>query len=101
MQFGLSDSDIQQMQEVFTAHPSVREVLIFGSRAMGNYGPGSDIDLAVVSDTLTFDDLLELNVSIERIGLLYKIDLLDFKRITDPDVREHIQRAGKVFYRKT
>jgi uncharacterized protein len=101
MQFGLSDSDIQQMQEVFAAHPRLKEVLIFGSRAMGTHKPGSDIDLAIVADSLTFDDLLDISSALERVGLLYKIDLLDLNRIKDPDVKDHIQRVGKVFYRNT
>lgn len=100
MQFGLSDSDIQQMQKVFAAHPQISEVLIFGSRAMGNYRPGSDIDLAVTGELLTFDDILNINAALDQLGLLYKIDLLNQDKITDPAVRTHIQREGRVFYRK-
>lgn len=73
---------------------------MFGSRAMGNYRPGSDIDLAVVSDTLTFDGLLELEAQLEMLGLLYKIDLQNLKKIKDTDVLDHIKRVGKVFYKR-
>lgn len=67
---------------------------------MGNYRPGSDIDLAVVSDTLTFDGLLELEAQLEMLGLLYKIDLQNLKKIKDTDVLDHIKRVGKVFYKR-
>jgi predicted nucleotidyltransferase len=100
MNYGLSDNDISNIREIFAANLKVNEVILFGSRAMGNYKPGSDIDLAVVSDDMTFDDLLELESQLEQLGLLYKIDLQNLKKINDRDVISHISRVGKVFYKK-
>ena len=47
MQFGLSENIIERIQKTFEANAKVDAVIIFGSRAKGNYKEGSDIDLAV------------------------------------------------------
>lgn len=44
--FGLSNTVISEICNVFKMYPDIEEVLIFGSRAKGNYRTGSDIDLA-------------------------------------------------------
>ncbi|WP_218838265.1 nucleotidyltransferase domain-containing protein [Bacillus sp. FJAT-45350] len=40
---------------------SVEQALVFGSRAMGNYKKGSDVDLAIVGDNISQKVLFELN----------------------------------------
>jgi predicted nucleotidyltransferase len=49
MNYGLDDASIKRIQEVFARFPQVEEVLLYGSRAMGNFRPGSDIDLTIKS----------------------------------------------------
>lgn len=50
MMFGLSQKVIEQIHGVLEQHPQVQEALIYGSRARGNYKPGSDIDLVLCGD---------------------------------------------------
>jgi len=45
--FGLKTSDLDLIIEILRRYPDVEEALIFGSRAMGNYKPGSDVDIAL------------------------------------------------------
>jgi len=98
MDFGLSPDDILLIKKTFKEYSKVQEVILFGSRAMGNYKPGSDIDLAILGSNITFNDILDLDNALEKLGLLYKFDLQNFKDINDPEVVEHIKRAGKLFY---
>jgi uncharacterized protein len=97
---GLTDGDILLLQNVFATHPKVLKVILFGSRAMGNYRLGSDIDFAIISDGITYAEQLQLAVALENLGLLYKIDIQDMSKIADPEVLDHINRVGKVFYRR-
>ena len=46
-QIGLRSDDVEAMHGVFKRHPDIREVLLYGSRAMGTYREGSDIDLTL------------------------------------------------------
>lgn len=98
MKFGLSDTVIHELQNVFRSQPSIEKVLIFGSRAKGCQREGSDIDLAVVSPTLTPKQLLALSTAIDDLDLLYRIDLLDYNKHVGTPIGQHIDRVGQVFY---
>ncbi len=98
MEYGLEQEDIKRIHEAFATNPGVEKVILFGSRAMGHFKSGSDIDLAVVGNELTFNDILELHAQLENLGLLYKFDLQLFSAIKDADVLAHIERVGKVIY---
>lgn len=100
MKYGLSDTVIQELQAVFRKHSFVERVILFGSRAKGNYHAGSDIDLAVVASGMTYSQLLTISTDIDDLNLLYKVDLLDYNRNIGTPIGEHIDRVGKVFYSK-
>jgi predicted nucleotidyltransferase len=100
MKFGLSENIIEEINCVFEYYPKVKEVIIFGSRAMGNFKPGSDIDLAVIGDEIRHDDILNISVRMEDIVFPYRMDLINFQSIKDLNVIEHIKSAGKIFYKR-
>lgn len=98
--YGLSENIISLLQNTFSRSPKIELVKIFGSRAMGNYQPGSDIDLAFCAKNFSHDDFLNLSLSIDDLVLLYEIDLIDYHKINNPNLKEHIDTIGKGFYRK-
>lgn len=98
MLYGLSDRTISDLQAVFREQKNIQRVLIFGSRAKGNYKPGSDIDLALIGDGITLKQRNDILNRIDDMGILYKIDLLDYKKKADTPIGEHINRVGQVFY---
>lgn len=99
MKFGLKDSDYQLICKVIGNFPEISSVLIFGSRAMGNYKPGSDIDLALKGD-VTFDTISALKASLEEDTILpYSFDLVAFAKI-NLELTQHIEEYGKPFYQK-
>lgn len=79
--------------------PSIKTVNIFGSRAKGNYKPGSDIDLAILNKGV--DDAVIRNVSsdFEESSLPYKVDLINFPTLKHEELIEHINRVGITFYK--
>lgn len=98
--YGLSNIVIEDLQKVFKSHSNIDEVIIFGSRAKGNYSEGSDIDLAIKGDNISFNQLMDIHVQIEELELLYKVDLVDYNKYAASPVAAHIDRVGKVFYKK-
>ena len=98
MKFGLSDTVISELQGVFRRHPNIQEVIIFGSRAKGNYREGSGIDLAAVGNNLDYNQLLSILIEIDDLELLYQVDLLDYQKHANTPIGEHIDRVGQVFY---
>lgn len=71
---------------------------LYGSPAKGNYKRGSDIDLTLKGDALTYRDLLRLMDELDDLLLPYMIDLSIYDQIDNPALREHIDRVGVVFY---
>lgn len=98
MKFGLSDTVIKELQDVFRRHANIRKVLIFGSRSKGSYRAGSDIDLAVVGTGIDYNQLLSILCEIEDLDLLYKVDLLDYQKKVGTPIGDHIDRVGQIFY---
>ena len=98
MKFGLSDRVIEELQAVFHRHPNIDKVLIFGSRAKGNYREGSDIDLAALGMGLDYAQLLQILAEIDDLGLLYSVDLLDYHKTINTPIGDHIDRVGQVCY---
>lgn len=100
MKTGISDGIWREITEVFKNFSKITEVILFGSRAMGNFREGSDIDLAVKGDHIKLNDLLDIVAALEDLELLYKFDLVDFNKINNPELKAHIDRVGMVVYSK-
>ena len=98
MKFGLSDTVIKELQDVFRLHANIKKVLIFGSRSKGTYRAGSDIDLAVIGDGIDYNQLLSILCEIDELELLYSVDLLDYQKKKGTPIGDHIDRVGEIFY---
>jgi type I restriction enzyme S subunit len=98
--YGLKTQTIQGIQEVFKQYPEVEKAILYGSRAKGNYHPGSDIDLTLIGEQLNLTILQKIENEIDELLLPYKIDLSLHKQIQNAELLEHIKRVGKVFFDK-
>lgn len=94
MSFGLSDDVIEKIKQVFAQFPNIEQVLVFGSRAKGNYKEGSDIDLALKGTALNLQTLQNLELKLDELYLPYKIDMVIYKTISNEALIEHIDRVG-------
>lgn len=101
LRFGLKKSVIEKICAVFAKYPEVDTVIIYGSRAKGNYKNGSDIDLSMKGKLLTLSLQFKIEDQIDDLLLPYSFDLSILEQITDTSVVEHINRVGKIFYSKT
>lgn len=100
MQFGLEQRQIEAINAVFAKHPAINKVILYGSRAKGSYTVASDIDFAIIDDSLRFPEFLQIENELDDLLLPYKIDLSQKKNIEMKSLLEHIERVGKVFYRR-
>jgi len=100
MKFGLDDKAIKDIQQIFQDDWKIDSVVIFGSRAKGNYREDSDIDLAVKGRDVSFNDVLSLHSKLNDLNLPYEIDLIDYDAIKEEEVIEHIDRVGILFYER-
>lgn len=100
MKFGLNEDTINKINSVFEKIPEVHEAIIYGSRAKGNYRIGSDIDLTLKGENLTTNILSTIADEIDELNTPYLFDISIFERLHAPDLEEHINRVGKIFYLK-
>ncbi len=100
MKYGLSENVQRVIRSVFEKQPKVEKAILYGSRAIGNYKNGSDIDLMLEGDQLRLEDLLSIMVQLDNLDLPYKFDISDRKSIQNDALLEHIERVGTIFYSK-
>lgn len=96
---GFTDKEISDIRKDFTQYELVNEVVIYGSRAMGNFKPSSDIDLSLKGE---IDRSLESDIffDLDDLMLPYKFDLTIYDKINNSDLVEHIDKQGVVLYLK-
>ncbi|MFI3242550.1 MAG: nucleotidyltransferase domain-containing protein [Alphaproteobacteria bacterium] len=93
--FGISNSSYSVILEYFKQNTNIKKVVVFGSRAMGNYKNGSDIDFAIWGD-----ELLETKIKadLEELKTPYMYDVVVFDDLQKEELKNHIMELGKVFY---
>lgn len=97
-EFGLPDSAVRGLRSVLAKHSQVRRAIVFGSRAKGNFRPGSDIDLALDAPDMPFSELLSIEREIDDLLLPYETDVVLLTQVESPPLLEHIARVGKTFW---
>ena len=98
MKFGLDDKTLEQIRAVFVKFPEIKKVVLYGSRAKGNYKPGSDIDPTIKNSTLGLTKLNAVRSALDDLSTPYTFDLSTYEQITSAELIEHIDRVGVVFY---
>jgi predicted nucleotidyltransferase len=66
---------------------------------MGKETPGSDIDLAIITNNEK-DISGTIQAALEELPTPYLFDVVDYNHITHMPLREHIDRVGKILYQK-
>lgn len=67
---------------------------------MGNYKPGSDIDLTLKGHDLNLKLLNKISCDLDELLLPYTFDLSIYCHIKNPGLIDHIERVGLVFYKR-
>ncbi|MBI2355033.1 MAG: nucleotidyltransferase domain-containing protein [Deltaproteobacteria bacterium] len=98
--FGLKESTIAKINGVFSAVPEIEQVILYGSRAMGTYRNGSDIDLTIRGEAVTHSQLVRIENQLDDLLLPYTIDLSLIHQIDNKALLDHIRRVGVVFYER-
>jgi predicted nucleotidyltransferase len=90
---------VQRLVAQLSAEPSVRRVILFGSRARGDAQPRSNVDLAVEAPAASVRDWLRLADLAEDADTLLSIDWVRLEEAA-PDLRERIQAEGRALYER-
>lgn len=92
---GIHDIVLRQIQTLAKSH-NLNRVILFGSRARGDFRERSDIDLAVSGGHIA---AFALDVE-EETDTLLKYDIVNLDRAVQPELLAEIQKDGIVLYEK-
>jgi len=92
---GIKEIVLQEIIEKARKY-NVQQVILFGSRARGDYHETSDIDLAVRGGN---NDLFALAVD-EETHTLLKYDIVNLDNYVQPDLQKVIEEEGIIIYEK-
>ena len=101
MNFGFSPEHLEKIRGLFRNYPQIEQVVLFGSRAKGTHRAGSDIDLALKGRKLDSKLLAKLALDYEALYLPWKLDVILYDMIENPDLRDHVDRVGVPFWNFT
>lgn len=92
---GIKPKVIEEIR-TFAKKYNVEKVILFGSRARGDYKRTSDIDLAV-----TGGDFARFALDVdEETSTLLEYDIVDMSREMQEELRQSIMQEGKILYEK-
>lgn len=92
---GIKPKVIEEIR-TFARKYNIDKVILFGSRARGDYRRTSDIDFAVVGGDFA---RFALDVD-EETSTLLEYDIVDMSREMQDELRQSIMREGKILYEK-
>ncbi|MEG2289364.1 MAG: nucleotidyltransferase domain-containing protein [Clostridium sp.] len=94
--FGLLERDLKYIKMALSQFEEIDEAIIFGSRAIGNYKKGSDVDMAIVGSKITRKTILRLSDLLnEEYPLPYFFDIIHYETLANDKLKEHIDNEGK------
>lgn len=92
---GLSNDIITRLLTLFNSYSEVKRVLIFGSRARGDYKYNSDIDVAIFSEGGVSG---ELCADIDDAVGIYKVDIIDMYTLDNEKLIKNVAEQGIEIY---
>lgn len=91
---GIKPNVMQEIMMLAKKH-QIKQLIIFGSRARGDFRKVSDIDLAVKGGNVA-----RFTVDLEDTATLLEFDVIDLGKPVNPDLLKSIKEEGRVLYEK-
>lgn len=98
MQYGLTEGELSALTTLFAKYTTIEQVILYGSRAKGNFRANSDIDITLVGENVDRSTLNSLYTEIDDLLLAYQFDISIFHQLSNPDLVEAIEKTGKLIY---
>ena len=98
---GLTEDEIGNIVGYVDSFDEVSRLILFGSRAMGNHKPGSDVDLCVLGNNVSIEVVGKLSYLLnQESDLPYFFDVINYAAIDNDSLRTHINQQGVVIWEK-
>ncbi len=98
---GLTIDEINEIVKTITSFKEVEKIILFGSRAMGNHKPGSDVDLCICGDNISTQMVTKISYMLNQETVLpYFFDVISHKTIDNDALLKHIAEEGVVMWER-
>jgi len=97
--YGLTDRSYNELMLILASVPEIEEVIIFGSRARGDYSRASDVDLSIKGKDFNRHTLARLNDMLYESHIPQIFDTHIYAKITNPQFKANVDNEGKQLYR--
>lgn len=102
MRFGISPKSMGLILNSLNEMKDIEKASIFGSRGIGNYKNGSDVDIAIYGTFITAETVNKLSITLnEKLPLPYYFDIVHYNTLKHEGLKKHIDDLGIVFYERT
>ena len=88
---------LEEIIEISKKHNEISKVILFGSRARGDNGDRSDIDLAIYCEESISDFIEDIE---NNTTTLLEFDFSDMKSVNDEFFIEQVNKEGIIIYEK-
>ncbi|MEY4588347.1 MAG: hypothetical protein RL497_423 [Pseudomonadota bacterium] len=95
--FGLPETTLQAIVACIAQHSHIQWAKIYGSRAIGNYQKGSDIDIAFGGPV---DNSAALLGALDALPTPYLFDVTHYETLHHTELKAHIDRIGVLIYER-
>ena len=97
---GIKKELYKDLVNIFSSFYSIDKVVVYGSRARGDYKDWSDVDLCIYSDVITHDEKSDIVGRIDELHTALKFDVTVFNKIRKEALSDRIKSQGIVIYEK-
>jgi predicted nucleotidyltransferase len=96
---GLDKKLITDIITLIRKQKEPEKIVIYGSRANGDYQKTSDVDIAIFGKNWTTGDISEISFILEeQVNTPLKFDVVNFFTLEKESLKKNILTKGKVIY---
>jgi proline iminopeptidase len=95
-QSGISEKTLQTIITTCLGFPTVKRVILYGSRARGDYKHGSDIDIAIDAPEMSDKEFSRLWNSLDDLPIIYTMDIVHLQALKNQPLLDAIRQDGRV-----
>ena len=96
--YQLPDRFLSELISYCSTNKQIRKVILYGSRARGDFSFNSDIDLALYILELSHSDQNLIEDQILQIPTYLKVDIVFMNRLSNKNLIRNIEEEGVVLY---
>lgn len=97
---GITSELLQKIRCIMSGYSKIDRVVIFGSRARGEYKKISDIDICIYGSEMSSMDINLVEDELKQLNTPLDFDIVHFERISKEALKCNIEREGVQIYVK-